>query len=128
MFFKKLTSLKGIFPGIEELYNEATHEETKEFLEMGCFLLDGLEVEKVNTLNRRRITSAKKTLEILEDDQREALARYILDYCPDLADQEGHFLIHDNDDLAKVLFGIDQRFYTTMVGGERRLANSIKPI
>ena len=30
--------------------------------------------------------------------------------------------------MKKLLFGIEQRFYTTPVGGEKRIANSVIPL
>jgi hypothetical protein len=32
------------------------------------------------------------------------------------------------EELKKLLYGIEQRYYTTRQGGERRLANSITPL
>lgn len=65
LYFKRLESITSIFRGIDQLYREATEEETTQFL---------------------------------------------------------------NNDLKKLLFGIEQRFYTTPVGGEKRIANSVIPL
>ena len=35
------------------------------------------------------------------------------------------FIVKSNEDLSLVLYGIGQRFYTTPVGGEKRIANSV---
>jgi hypothetical protein len=41
---------------------------------------------------------------------------------------EKHFLSSSDDELKFLLYGIEQRFYTTMFGQEKRLANSIQTI
>ena len=35
------------------------------------------------------------------------------------------FAVNSEDELKLLLYGIEQRFYTTLVGGERRIANSV---
>lgn len=35
------------------------------------------------------------------------------------------FLVGSKDEFKMVLFGIEQRFYTTPVGDEKRIANSV---
>ena len=35
---------------------------------------------------------------------------------------------YSEDELKMVLFGIEQRFYTTPVGDEKRIANSVIPM
>ena len=38
------------------------------------------------------------------------------------------FHVESEDDLKKLLYGIEQRYYTTKVGNEKRLANSITTV
>jgi hypothetical protein len=38
------------------------------------------------------------------------------------------FSISNEEDLKKLLYGIEQRYYTTKVGNEKRLANSITTV
>ena len=68
-----------------------------------------------------------KTLNELNEDDRKNIFSYIGDYCPELQIAESSFEIGSEDDMKKLLFGIEQRFYTTLVGGEKRIANSIIP-
>jgi hypothetical protein len=37
------------------------------------------------------------------------------------------FEVGTEDELKMLLYGIEQRFYTTIVGGEKRIANSVVP-
>lgn len=53
---------------------------------------------------------------------------YIGEYCPSLKTPDNKFAVNSEDELKLLLYGIEQRFYTTLVGGERRLANSVIPL
>lgn len=53
---------------------------------------------------------------------------YIESYCEDKLtyDKENKkFEVATDDDLKLLLYGIEQRFYTTPIGQEKRLANSV---
>jgi hypothetical protein len=59
--------------------------------------------------------------------QKQDIFTYIREYCEDLIFDENdeNFTISGEEELKKLLYGIEQRYYTTRQGGERRLANSI---
>ena len=129
LYFKKLTSITSIFKGIEELYKEATEEETKEFLEQSFICLDqGFSSKKVKKSNRKRIAMAMDTMKNFNNDEKEKIFDYIKDYCPNLERKKGAFVVRSDEDLKSILYGIDQRYYTTPVKNEKRIANSIIPI
>lgn len=65
------------------------------------------------------------TLSKLKVADKKKVFTYIADYCPDLRVDINKFEIGSEDDLKMLLFGIEQRFYTTPVGEEKRIANSI---
>lgn len=126
LYFQKLESVTGIFAGIDQLYKEATQEETEAFLgEDFISLKDGFSAEKVKTANRKRIALAAETLKKLNLDQRKRMADYIGEYCPDLKTEDSKFEIGSEQNLKMLLYGIEQRFYTTLIGDEKRLANSV---
>lgn len=126
LYFRNLSSITGIFKGIDQLYREATEEETSSFLnEDFICLTDGFAVEKVKTANRKRIAVAKDILNRLSAGDRSQIFSYIGDYCPDLKTPDNTFKVGSEDQLKMVLYGIEQRFYTTPVGGEKRIANSV---
>ena len=111
------------------LYREATKEETESFLANDFISLkDGYSSNKVKTANRKRIALAVKTLSELDEPDRKNIFKYIGDYCPELKvseNDENAFEIGSENELKMLLYGIEQRFYTTPVGGEKRLANSV---
>ena len=125
LYFKKLTSAQKIFKGMDQLYKEATEAETQTFLEN-----DFLEVSQdygailVTIPNRKRIALVNETLNKLSDNEKIAIYDYTNAY-GQVTYENGKFKIENDDDLKFVLWGIEQRFYTTQIGGEKRVANSI---
>ena len=128
LYFKRLESITSIFRGIDQLYKEATEEETTQFLANDFIQLkQDYNASKVKTANRKRIALAQKTLESLDADSRRNIFTYIGEYCPELKVSETSFEVGDEEELKMLLYGIEQRFYTTIVGGEKRIANSVVP-
>lgn len=131
LYFKRLTSITTIFKGIYELYREATEEETEEFLENDFInLADDYSAENVKKANRKRIAMAKETIARFTPAEKKDIFGYIREYCEELVfdENDSNFSVSNEEDLKKLLYGIEQRYYTTRIGGERRLANSVSPI
>lgn len=129
LYFQRLEPIANIFGGISELYREATEHEVEEFLQNDFIdLTDGFESSKVKVANRKRIAMAMDTLSKMHDDDKKQIFAYICDYCPDVVTPEQKFKVGSEENLKMVLFGIEQRFYTTLVGGEKRIANSVVPL
>lgn len=126
LYFKNLTNIVPIFKGIEELYIEATEEETKEFLGNKFIKLeDGFSEKSVKKSNRKRISLAINTLSKFTEDEKKTVFEYTKKYCPDLKFNKKAFIIKSEEDLKRLLYGIEQRYYTTPVKSEKRIANSI---
>jgi len=126
LYFRDIAKAKAIFKGIEELYREATQEEVGDFLEQEFIdLADGYTIDDVKVPNRKRIASAMDRLADYSVQDKEDIFNYIHDYCPAVNFDNGKFSISSEDDLKYVLFGIDERYYTTQLGNEKRLANSV---
>lgn len=126
LYFKRLASITSIFKGIDQLYREATEGEVQKFLESEFICLtDKFDSKMVKTSNRHRIALAMDTLDRLDEYEKKQVFSYIKEYCPDLSTEEETFSIGSEDALKQLLYGIEQRYYTTLVGGEKRLANSV---
>lgn len=129
LIFRNLATISSIFTGIDELYKEATKEEVEQFLDESFIeTSNGYSVEKVSKPNRKRIGLAMKTLDGMSADDKTNMLGYIDGYCEqklkfDQANQK--FEISNDEDLKLLVYGIEQRFYTTPFGQERRLANSV---
>lgn len=129
LYFRRLETITSIFKGIDQLYREATNEEVDTFLKSDFISLQNdYGVSSVKTANRKRIALAKKTLEELSPTDQKRIFDYIGEYCPDLKTDKESFEVGTEDEMKMLLFGIEQRFYTTPVGGEKRLANSVIPL
>lgn len=130
--FRNLAAISGIFKGIDELYREATQQETETFLQAEFVdLKNNYDASKVSKPNRKRIALAMDSLEKLSDQERVDILDYIGNYCGqklkfDQATKK--FEITTDDELKHLLYGIEQRFYTTLFGQERRIANSVQPV
>ena len=125
LYFKKLSAAQKIFKGMDQLYREATDAETQtflnsEFLEVNTDFI----ASKVMVPNRKRIALVNETLSRFSDEEKQAIYEYTNQY-GQVSYIEGKFKIESDDDLKFVLWGIEQRFYTTTIGGEKRVANSI---
>ena len=126
LYFKKLSSITGIFKGIDELFREATTSETKAFLAYDFIKLENnFCAASVKQANRKRIALAMEALNNFDDEQKSTVFNSVKEYCPQLVAADNTFKIESEIDLALLLYGIDQRFYTTPDGKEKRIANSI---
>ncbi|MBI3512275.1 MAG: hypothetical protein HY064_16565 [Bacteroidetes bacterium] len=131
LYFKNLSSIASIFKGIDVLYREATQEETEEFLENDFIELgEDFSADNVKKANRKRIALAMQSLEKFTPAQKQDIFTYIREYCADLNFDENdeNFTISNEEELKQLLYGIEQRYYTTRQGNEKRLANSITPL
>lgn len=133
LIFRNLATISSIFKGVDELYKEATKEEVSSFLDKSFIeLSNGYDVEKVSKPNRKRVALAMTTLSLMSDKDKKEMLIYIDSYCGEQKlkfDKENHkFEIATDKELTLLLYGIEQRFYTTPLGQEKRLANSVQKI
>ena len=130
LLFRDLASISPIFSGIDTLYREATDEQVQEFLN-NDFTATDLSPTAVSKPNRKRIALAMDTLTKMSETDREGVFEYIGEYSDGKLQfdaESGVFTVATDDELKTLVYGIEQRFYTTVVGSERRLANSIVKI
>ncbi|MGI9527248.1 MAG: hypothetical protein ACR2MS_09080 [Weeksellaceae bacterium] len=125
LYFKKLTSAQKIFKGMDQLYKEATEDESSEFLKNEFLDVSAdFSVSKVSVPNRKRIAMVHETLRGFSNSEKQSIYDYTNEY-GQVTFENGKFKIENDDDLKFVLWGIQQRFYTTRIGAEKRVANSI---
>ena len=125
LFFKKLETIASIFKGIDVLYRDATNEEVEEFLYSDFVMLDNnFEVQKVGKLNRKRIAMAIEIMKTLDNKQKDDIFSYIREYHPDLSKGDNKFKVSSDNDLKNVLYGIEQRYFTTPITSEKKVATS----
>lgn len=129
LFFRKLETIAPIFPGIATLYREATNDEIENFLKLPFIKISNdYSVERVGKANRQRISLALDDFNNLNSDQKEDIFNYTSSYYPQLNYDGTSFTINTDEDMKHLLYGLEQRYYTTPVTNEKRLANSVKKI
>lgn len=125
LYFKKLSVANRVFKGLDQLYREATAEESQTFLESEFLDVNPeYDVSKVSIPNRKKIALIKDTLEKYDDIEKQAIYDYTREY-GQVVYENGKFKIDTDNDLKYILWGIEQRYYTTPIGGEKRVANSV---
>lgn len=129
LYFTSLSKITSIFKGIDELYREATDEETRKFL-CSDFICcsDAFDSSHVKKPNRKRIALAMDTLKGYSKSDKEAIFKYIGKYSNIYDPVHKIIKIGSDEELKLLLWGIEQRFYTTVVGHQKRAANSIIPL
>ncbi|QJQ97514.1 ATP F0F1 synthase synthase [Halomonas sp. PGE1] len=132
LVFRNLATISSIFKGIDELYKEATDNEVESFLaESFIELSDSYCVKNVSKPNRKRIGLAMATLQAMSADDKKLMLSYVEGYCKEKLSfdhKNQKFEISSDKELKLLLYGIEQRFYTTPFGQEKRLANSVQAI
>ena len=131
LYFKKLAAITTIFKGIIELYKEATQAETEDFLKSSFIHIENdYDSSKVKTANRKRIALAMETFKNFSATQKKTIFDYIKEYCKSLPfdAKKMMFTITGEEDLKDLLWGIEQRYYTTPIGNEKMVANSVSKI
>lgn len=127
LFFKRLSSVTGIFDGIEEIFREATEGETKELLSADFIVLEeSFDSSCVKRPNRKRIALAREALESFDEEQKSAVLQSIREYYPEIINDDSTFKIASDSDLTYLLYGLLQRYYTTADGREKRIASSVR--
>jgi hypothetical protein len=130
LIFRNLAAIASIFQGIDVLFKEATQAEVTQFLgESFLTLNNGYKESLVSKPNRKRVSLAMATLEKMSAQDRAGMLSYINAYCKEhlkLDEKTKKFQISKDGELKLLLYGIEQRFYTTPFGKEKRLANSVQ--
>jgi len=126
LYFRKLFSITKIFNGINEIYRAATDTEVQSFLAEKAFsLADGFSAEKVKIPNRKKIALVQDIFSKMSKQEKKEMFDYIKDYYPNLSLNNGKAQISSEEDLKNILYGLEERFYTTLITKEKRIANSI---
>lgn len=129
LVFRELSHLTSIFKDIDQLYKEATKDEVESFINQPFInLANDYNEEKVSKPNRKRIGLALNSLKQMTEAQKTEIHSYIQGYCDNKLNfdpETSKFEISSDEELKYLLYGIEQRYYTTPFGNEKRLANSI---
>jgi hypothetical protein len=126
LFFRKLSSLTRIFPGINMLFKEATEEVVGSFINSEVIQTEGeFCAANVGIANRKTIALIMEEWEKYNGKEKKRICKYIHSYCPGLNYSNGKFIIGSDKTLKQLLYGMDERYYTTPVGNEKRVAQAV---
>lgn len=127
LIFKKLEAITSIFKGINTLYKEATHSEVLSFFSKPFIKLEGdFCADNVSKLNRKNIALAINSLNQMSQGEKDDIIDYINGYSDvGLRFEDDKFIVSSNYELKMLVYGLDQRFHTTQVGNQKRVANSV---
>lgn len=128
LYFKRLSTLTPIFKGIDSLYREATHDEATAFMSSSFMDTAGqINIGKISSANLKRIHAASEKLSSLTDKQREKILNYIHKYKSDIPYDAttNKYTITSNTELQFLLWGIEERYFSTITKKERRVARSV---
>lgn len=132
LVFKDLAVIASIFKGIDQLYKEATKQEVEYFLNEDFVGIQGVfTAESVSKPNRKRVALAMTTLNAMNAAEKTTMLTYINSYGIEQLTYNAannQFEISSDDELKYLLYGIEQRFYTTHISNEKRLANSVQAL
>ena len=132
LVFRNLAAISSIFKGIDTLFKEATDEDVEKFLSQSFVnLCSGYDRQKVSKPNRKRIALAMDTLSKMSEQERLSILSYINKYCEgklEVNEDDKKVKLSKDEDLKLLIYGIEQRFYTTPFGNEKRLANSVQTV
>lgn len=130
LLFREIATVSSIFVGIDQLYKEATQQDVRNFLHQEFLVLDNnFNANSVSKPNRKRLALAMDTMARMSQGQKDDLVKYIHEYCGDkvtLTDDGKQLSVSSDIQLKFILYGIEERFYTTHHGKEKRLANSVE--
>ncbi len=129
LFFKKYSTIKPMFKGIESLYREASSEEVNNFLETDFFVID--EAFKINTIGERARKNIASILDSRQIDFTCARTRkQYNDYAKEYNElnfqiqDDGKFKITKAVDLTHIINILQERLYTSPITREKRVAHN----
>ncbi|OBU30946.1 hypothetical protein [Photobacterium kishitanii] len=125
LYFKDLSRISCVFKNIDSLYRTATEDEVSTFLRCDLIKDGDNKSFKVGIPNRKKIAMAMSKLDEFTVEDKESIKFYIQEYFPDLPYQDNKFVIENDVHLKHFIYGVEQRFYTTKIGQEKRVASSV---
>ncbi len=130
LYFRKLDVVAGIFKGARKICEEASEAQVKEFLGDSLFSIGKeFQKDKISLTNQRKIRTALGQLSSFRNVHcKGELLQYFRFYSPELVTAGNTIKIGSQTDLRDVLYGIDERFYTTEFNKTKRVASAVRKL
>lgn len=122
IYFKKFSTVRSMFPGIEEFYREATAEEKQRFLDNNIFDVTELEPNDIGSRDSSRIAIVMndESIGLSDGSNRDnilAAAQQFSELEIELADNK--LVLRDTAALKKVLNLLTSRYYVSEITGKK---------
>ncbi len=124
LYFRNYNTIRPLFPGIEDFFRAATHDEINKFLRNNFFDVD--QNITPETVGQR---AAKNIASILDDDgidiESDTGKSKVLEYAANYPEagvevsEIDKIIIKDKKDLGKVISLLSSRYYTSEVTGKK---------
>ncbi len=125
LYFKSLSAVKSLLPGIIEEFREATEDEVSSFVKtMGIDLIDGYKEDDIKIRNRKLIAIVSDKISNLSDGMKAELLDYVQSYCPQYV-VGSKLTVRSDKEFNELLYALDERFYTTPVTKQKRKALTV---
>lgn len=127
LIFKNLSNLDRIFSGANDLFREATAAEVTHFLSSSFIKLDkNFDTPKVSVLNRKKISSCLSSFFKLSIPEQKTILSDIINYKPTLfCSKTKKYIVDCDESLKHLLYGLEERYFTTKATKKKKVANSV---
>ena len=122
LYFKSISKIKILFPGIEVLQREATQQEVNNFMDNDFISSSSFDSTLVGVQNRKRIADIGTKYLNLSEDKQQRLIIYAREKTG-INLENDKFEIKNDNDLKSLLYAIDQRYYYADIYEENRIGN-----
>jgi len=132
LYFRKYSTIKPLFLGIEKYYRSATKDEVSIFLKNDFFSVsDDFPATKLGERALHNIAAILDSNEIdfSDSDVRKSYVNYANDFeAFDVHIEDGKFKVEKPTDLTKILSVLQERLYISPVTKQKRVASNTSPI
>ena len=131
LYFKRFSTVRSMFKGMQKIYKEMTEKETNEFLSSELFALkEEMSSDFIGLKSRKMIASIinAKAIDLKDPEVYKKYVEYAKEYDVDLEIEDDKIALIDNSDIGKVMGLFGERFYTTDVTKEKREIRTSKKL
>lgn len=132
LYFKNYSTIRPLFPGIEDFFREATRQEKETFLNKSFFAVEGIDLDKIGIRYAKKIAVvlADSSLDLDDPVMQQKLRDYSARYeeAGVNVDESGKLIIRTNQDLGGVLNLLSGRYFLSELTGEKMVAQATAKI
>lgn len=125
LYFKNISRVNNVFNNLNLLYREASNPEKQTFLNLPLLnVASDFDVNKISMVNSKHIALVLSQYNSYDDAVKTELHTYIEQIADLSKDENGKYIINNDEDLRIFIYALQERYYTTSATKENRLAKS----